>query len=181
MCCRQVGNNPPPNPLWNAVSSGSPSTWTNSPLTFNQACYVQNTTVLINPSATYPCNAVGRYITVQQLYSALDNAPPNGGGCLNLCAFFAYGTQAASPPPFPPLPPVPPFPPATSGVSPVQGLVGWYDLASFNNVTSTWTSKVNQSNAITLVGPALALTSDAPGTTGSTAQLSYISGAAAPR
>lgn len=64
----------------------------------NPPCYVQNTSRTITSSATFPCNALARYVTVQQTYNAHDVSPPNGG-VMNLCAIFVNGTPYSAPPP----------------------------------------------------------------------------------
>ena len=104
-----LGNSPPPYAAWGLVSLGNASSWTNAPLSFNPACYVQNTTINIGNSAQFPCVAAGRYLTLQQTFSSNGGNDACGQTAMNLCALFAYGPSsspvvfaplvAASPPP----------------------------------------------------------------------------------
>ena len=87
-----LGNNPPSSPAWGLVSTGSSSTWSTSPLTNNPACYTQNATAFLAQSASYPCQATGRYLTLQQTFDGVNNEV----GGMNLCALFAFGPSSSA-------------------------------------------------------------------------------------
>ena len=117
-----LGNSAPPNAAWGQVSTGNSSTWTNSPLSFNPICYIQNSTLNMGDVGAFPCVGTGRYLTLQQTSRRYD-----GDTCMNLCALFVYSPplpkhispppRLAPPSPHPPRPPPPspsPPPPAAS-------------------------------------------------------------------
>ena len=70
-------------------SSPGPSAGTlaSTPLTFNQVCYAQTTTTVVNPVGTFACTSAmyGRYVTVQQTYNPIDSSYS-----MNLCAILVF-------------------------------------------------------------------------------------------
>ena len=89
-----LGNTPPPGAAWGTASVGSISTsWTNTLLSFNPACYYQANGGIASPAGSFACVGVGRYITLQGFITDSITQTPQ----LMLCAMFVFGAPIAGP------------------------------------------------------------------------------------